>query len=527
MQWLRNFPFAPPVLSAALLIATLPPLGQWYLVFVALIPMYRYVHDARNYPYVFGAGVLFGLMLSGYVSAVTLFGFSWIEETYLFSQFVRLLMVPIVIVMGLVSGLIWMLFAYLQAWTRSPIERVLLFSSTFPLLELAVGAALLGLNYGSLVYAGMQVPAVRAFASLGGALLITFMVTFWNAALAEAIEGIIARRSLAHRFAPLALWAGVVSVWWLTFTTIHAPEDDTGTRSITIALVQDQTTDEDAAFGKMSNDGFSFPVLEEHLDDPRLEEADVIAYPFSPFVGVLSESVDNQRFNKEVIGADYAHFGDWAAEHVPESATLAIWHSTLAGGKYFNEFTYWSDGALTGVYRKRDLFPFFDYTPEWAQDMGLYTTPFDVTPGTSTPPLSMNGLALGGLVCSEIATPGPLRERAATMDIALSLGSEAMFQHALAREYSLMNAQLRAVEFNRPVVRANRTGPSGIFDARGASVLHYASGASGVALGTLRAATSPSETVYAQYENTPLLIGIGVFFGYILLRGRRRTEEVR
>src|SRR5574337_990879 len=101
-----------------------------------------------------------------------------------------------------------------------------------------------------------------------------------------------------------------------------------------------------------------------------------------------------------------------------------------------------------------------DYTPLWAQRLGLYSTPYDVTAGAPDNHASLDGISVGSLLCSELDQADLGRQTAATSSLIIAAGSEAMFVDDVASEFSVRAAQFRAAENHVPVVRGNMLGPS-------------------------------------------------------------------
>lgn len=529
MRLLRyNFhtPYLLPIVSALVLVLTLPPFNFWPLVFVALIPLYIFTFTETRLSYVFFGGIFFGLIYSSYISLVTLSSFTWLPEAHLFVNAVKLLSPIIAFVMAVTTALVWIFAVSLKQYTQNPVERALLFG-LFALVEWILGKMLFGFNYGSIAYAAGHFEVVRLAGSIGGAFLITFLVVVINAALAQAILSFTQKeKSVRVELSFMSLFVVCVLIGALALSKgFLIPRDDT--HSFSVAIIQNDAREESEAFGRVEDGRFAFPALETQLREIAETQSDVIIYPFSPWVGVLSDTINNSAFDREVIAIDFDTFGAWLREHVPSESVFVTWNTRLSDGDFLNELNYWKDGVLVDSYAKVKLFPFLDYTPMWSQDLGLYTTPYDATGGDNTAPLDIGGIAVGQLICSEVIGPASAHENSVGSNVLFSVGSEAMFSSSIASEINLQNARLRAVETGRPVVRANKFGPSAIIDRYGNIVNRLAFDETGILSGNVTTTNKEVKTIYERTSEYPFII---VLIGYTLflrLRDTQRTKRDR
>ncbi|MCX6788041.1 MAG: hypothetical protein NT108_02685 [Candidatus Kaiserbacteria bacterium] len=520
----ERFPYALPILSALALVLTLPPFNFWPIILAALVPLYLFIYREKDMYRIFTGVLFFGLIFSGYLSYITLFSFTWIPEAHLFSSLVKISAIPFVIFISIATALaICLLKTEKEGLT--PLERVILFG-IFAAIEWAVGKVFIGFNYGSLAYAATHIPALRFMASIGGTLLVTFMVVFGNAAFAEALRFLFQKKNRNRSFLiPLGVFSTIVglSVAYQYVSTTAT------TSSISIAIIQDTTRTENEAFGKVVNGSFQFPLLEKRVKEASAQHPDIIIYPFSPWIGALGDTLDNSRFTKDVIGMDVAVFSAWLAAHVPPETTLVTWDTHFTDGTYWNEINYWRNGALVGSYRKIKLFPFMDYTPQWAQRFGIYSLPYDGTAGTSTSPFGVGKVMIGSLVCSEVSRPDSAQENGKTADVLFAIGSEAMFTNSFPNEFNLLNAQLRATESGRMVIRANKFGPSAVIDTYGNIISELPYNQSGILFAKIPAQTERRVTLYSVVTEYPfliLLVGYAPFLWLLWLRKSKKFPWV-
>jgi apolipoprotein N-acyltransferase len=242
-------------------------------------------------------------------------------------------------------------------------------------------------------------------------------------------------------------------------------------------------------------------------------------YPFSPVEGALW-SDQKEVFNKKILVASQTSFNTWLEPLVPTSTTVMIWTTLFKQEQFYNEFEFIRGGVLADEYRKRDLFPFIDYTPQWAKRLGFYTTQIDLTPGSTTQLFSLSGVPVFGLLCSEVQQQNLARGDAGSASILISAGSEAVFVDDIASEFSLKAAQFRAAENNIPAVRANVLGPSAIIARDGSVIASMPRGAIGVVRGEV-AIYPPHPTLYTRFGNLLMVVFLCILFaiaGLIRLR---------
>jgi len=482
---LRERWWALPLLSSALLILSFHPFNLWALSFVALVPLYYFAagfgHTTLR---LFWGGFLVGSIFAFSLSYFTLLQFHWLPEARLFATLVHLLVVPITLLSGCTVGALTALWAkYL--YSPSPLLNALVGGALYTLAELVLSILFGGYYLAHLGYAALPVPGLRVFASVGGAGLLSFIVALCNGFIAGVlVDGRKAPFVLAR--AGAVLLCALIVVGTAEHLYLSAPS---AAGELKVAIVQAGKR-EDIVFGTQKAGVFTW------TETPRLGQAtgtpDLVIYPFSPVEGALYRGTP-EVFNKNVLAAGESEVGKLFANTT--HSTVLTWNNVYADGKFYNEYEVWQGGRVVSEYKKRALFPFMDYTPQWAQNIGLYSTPFDVVPGAAEGSLPFNDLTLGALMCSEIHDTALARSEARRAPAIIAVGSEAMFQDSVASAFSLRAAQARAAENNVPVVRANILGPSAIIDRSGAIVAMGKAGERTIVEGTLSLAPARS-TLY-------------------------------
>jgi len=485
---LRTYWFVLPALAGVLLILTFHPFDVWPLGFVALAPLYYFAGGFKHSrKVVFAGGLITGGLFSFFLSYYTIIQFHWLSEAYLFADLVHWLVVPITLVGGSICGLSMLLYRALRG--RSMLRNALLAAALYTAAEIALGFVFGGYYLGLLAYAATPLPWVLSLASVGGAHLVSFALAFVGGFIAEACIVWPNKRSIVR--AGGILVAGVVVVLVPTWIYLHRPL--AVERTLSIAVLQIGARDK-VVFGTEQKGVFAWPTATQLAHAAASTSPDLLIYPFSPVEGALYRA-QAPVFNKQVLVASEASVGRLLSTVTFASTTLMTWNNLYADGHFNNEYELWQGGKVVSEYKKRDLFAFMDYTPQWAQHIGLFSTPFDVVPGAPDNRLVLDGVSLGDLMCSELHSPALARSEVKRAPLIIAVGSEAMFQDDVASAFSLKAAQLRAAENDIPVVRGNILGPSGIIDRFGALEATAPAG-QGALIAAPVTLTAPRQTLY-------------------------------
>ena len=472
-HFFQRYPYSLSTLAAALLILTVPPVDLAAVVCIALVPLYIAILRAPTGSSVIVHGVIFGGVFSGYVTYVVLAGFHWFADAALFVWFMYGVGVMIVLVSTGISVawlyVVWRVFQrYRSAWVRIGMF------TTYALVDTALVAALYGFHYGSLQYA---VPALDSLVwAIGYVPVVVVIIGLVgvNACLAE----VMLRARAALVLASVAL-VGVLVAGPFT------PRIPMGTTAMTVAIIQDDERTEADIFGRVVDGEYTFPRLAAQVSEAAAAEPDVIVYPFNPWTGVMQEAGETVAFDRDVVAVTDEQFTSWVAQTVPDGVVFVTWYTVYRSGQFFNEIGYWYQGEQIGAYQKQALFPFFDYTPAWAQQIGLFSTPFDGSAGDGRVVTGPEGVRFGSLICSEVGSAPVVADMATRSDIVFAIGSEAMFSHEFPARYNYMVAHMHARTHAVPVVRATKLGPSGIFLPSGAVVAMRSYGDTGIVVGDI------------------------------------------
>lgn len=128
--------------------------------------------------------------------------------------------------------------------------------------------------------------------------------------------------------------------------------------------------------------------------------------------------------------------------------------------------------AKVGQYEKRHLVPFGEYMPmRKIIDLfsGLIEIPMsDLTSGAEDQPLPViKGVPVGASICYEAAIAREIRKSLPDARVFVNASNDSWFGDSFAPYQHLQMAQVRALEFGRPMLRATNTGVSALIDAQG------------------------------------------------------------
>ncbi|MEM9901463.1 MAG: apolipoprotein N-acyltransferase [Pseudomonadota bacterium] len=175
-------------------------------------------------------------------------------------------------------------------------------------------------------------------------------------------------------------------------------------------------------------------------------------------------------------------------------------------------------GAVTGLYDKHHLVPFGEYMPLAAlfERWGIFGLAANIAgsyargPGPQILDLGRTGRAMP-LICYEAIFARDIRAAPARPDWLMHVTNDAWFGQLSGPYQHLAQAQLRAVEFGLPVLRAANTGVSAVIDAHGQIRAELPLGTHGALDATLPPPLP--ETFYARYGAMPVTVALLLLAG--------------
>jgi apolipoprotein N-acyltransferase len=251
----------------------------------------------------------------------------------------------------------------------------------------------------------------------------------------------------------LVIWLTGAGFSWVTWTTPFE-------KPIKVSLVQGNIPQE----VKWSPDNLR-PTLQryEKLSLPVWGQSDIVIWPegaipiplqYTGHYLDLLNKIGKERNTAFITG-------------IPIKAT--------AKDGYYNAII--AIGAGKGVYLKRRLVPFGEYTPfsnvvrtlltSLNIPMSDFIPGINVTDVAVTDVINAKGVNIHAFVCYEIAFPEQVNTTRRDVNLLLTLSNDAWFGHSIAQAQHLQMARMRALELGRPVLFVSNDGITAIIGANG------------------------------------------------------------
>jgi apolipoprotein N-acyltransferase len=160
-------------------------------------------------------------------------------------------------------------------------------------------------------------------------------------------------------------------------------------------------------------------------------------------------------------------------------------------------------------YRKMHLVPFGEYMPLRGLLAWFYanlTIPMsDFSIGDALQPnIKVNGQSLGISICYEDAFARDVHRTLPDATLLVNISNDAWFGQSAAAEQHLQLAQMRAIEFARPMLRANNTGITAVIDEKGRVTQRLAPFTEGILEATVQG--RKGSTPYSAWGDLPILL---------------------
>ena len=192
------------------------------------------------------------------------------------------------------------------------------------------------------------------------------------------------------------------------------------------------------------------------------------------------------------------------------------------GGHYFNSLV--GIPETVGQHRKVHLVPFGEYTPlRPIVDLfaGMIDIPMsDLTPGTVAQPLPVvQGVKVGASICYEADFARDIRPTLPQAGFLVNVSNDSWFGNSFAPHQNLQMAQVRALEFGRPMVRATNTGVSAFINAQGQVTKRIGVDEQGILVGSVQ--PYAGDTPFFRLQSWPIIVFSTLLMGLVWLRRKR------
>ncbi|HEV7203686.1 MAG TPA: apolipoprotein N-acyltransferase [Jatrophihabitans sp.] len=497
------------VVGGVLGVVAFPRFGWWPAAFASVAALSvavdgRRVRTAAWLGYLYGCAFLLPLVqwTGIYVGPVP-----WLLLGFAFAAFFALLGAVLPLLARLPGGPLWVGAAWvLQEFLRDRIPFG-------------------GFPWGRLAFSQAESP-LRWFAALGGAPLVTFVVSVAGGGLAVAVREVRARRLRSGALGVAVLVAvpvvGAVLAWPL------GPAPDRAGRSETIAVIQGGLPDrglefEDRARQVLDNHVRQTLLLAERVRRGTVARPDLVLWPEN--------------------ASDVDPFQDTAAYQEIDAAVKAVGAPVLVGAilqgpgptHRRNVGILWSPTTGPGAqYVKRHPVPFAEYIPlrsiAEAVSSDAKNVTQDMVAGTGNGLLRGGPVPVGDVICFEVAYDDLVRSSvAAGAQLVVVQTNNATFGHTAETYQQLAMSQLRAVELGRTVVQVATTGKSAVIGPDGR--IRDSSGALFTAAVLVdrvpvRSVRTPATRVGAVPEYVLSLVALAGLVPVAALRRRERRPAV-
>jgi len=492
------------LLSAALLVCSLPSPDIGWLGWIALVPLMIACQGLRP----LRAGAL-GL-LCGIVASFGIYG--WLFEVPTFD-------LRHAVVLALYVGLYPAVWALGIAWL---VCRGVSFLLAGPILWVAVDylrahAGFLALPWGTLAQSQHHNLAILQVASLGGEYAVTFLVALGNAVLASLV---LQRERQA---AMIAVFVLALAHLWGGIVLYSSPPKST--IAVTVIQPNIQIAERKTEQGRRTN----LERLEQLTRQALSDHPSLIVWPESAIPGELRSDpalltrlqnlTDEIQVPLIVGAAQVEKFARGEAEVTISPRVFNTAHLLRPGER------------LVEPYRKRMLVPFAEYMPhsdvlhwpEW-----LVPRVSEMTPGEGVQLFKVTaGLTVGALICWENLFASLSRESVRDgAQLLVQLTNDVWFGHSAAPYQHNLMSVMRAVENRVPVLIASNTGPSQIIDQYGRVAASLpGTFVEGAATGTIH--IGGTSTWYATLGDTSILGVFVIWALYVAWRILSTPVEIR
>ena len=303
----------------------------------------------------------------------------------------------------------------------------------------------------------------------------------------------------------------IVGIWGAAFAFGRVTWTQSFGRPITVAVIQGAIPQNDKWLAE--NLKFTLDLYEKMSREAY--GTDLIVWP---------ESAAPVLFNDVVPYFDEVY--SEASAHGSALVTGAIREDR---GLYYNSVLALEPGAEgPGWYNKHHLVPFAEFFPvphfvrEWLRLMNLPYSDF-TRGGANQEPLVAAGQRIAAGVCYEDAYGSSQLHALETATLLVNVTNDAWFGKSSARYQHLQITRMRAMEADRPMIRAANNGVSAVIDGRGNVLVRAPEYEANVMRATVQPRTG--HTPYSWTGNWPsvcLALVFGLWSAYVRRRGISR-----
>tara|TARA_Y100000768_G_scaffold22821_1_gene15542 strand:- start:5590 stop:6861 length:1272 start_codon:yes stop_codon:yes gene_type:complete len=196
---------------------------------------------------------------------------------------------------------------------------------------------------------------------------------------------------------------------------------------------------------------------------------------------------------------------------------------TIDGNKVFNSMVFFSDQVQ--IYNKRKLVPFGEYTP-WYNTFIKLAESLDIPLSNiahgfdNQKDINFKDIKIVPIICFE-STFSNLINSNMPEEVIINVSNDSWFGKSLAPYQHLQISQIRALEFNRSLLRATNTGISAVINNNGQVIDHIPNDVEGIISGKI--SINKERSIYSQYGDMSILM---LLFLTLLVNGLVRLKKM-
>ena len=333
---------------------------------------------------------------------------------------------------------------------REHLRVTILLPILWVVFEWLRGTLFTGFAWLYLGYAGVDT-WLSAWATISGVSAVSFVFACIAGQLVYAYQG-----GKAARLRSMVIVGVLVSISW-GLQSIRWVEQSG--EALDVALVQ-----ADISLAEKWRPENREKLMRTYLAASRaIKQADLIVWPEASIPMILDEVPESYLSELRDLNASLV-FG--VVERDVSASAVNLYNSLVVLDAQNNS------SAPPQTYQKRHLVPFGEFFPLKPLLGWIFSTlniPMsDFTSGGRLQGnVSVNGIKMLPTICYEDAYPEDWRRQVAESHLILNISEDAWFGDSLAPHQRLQMARMRAIEFQRPVIRASNSGLSTVIDERG------------------------------------------------------------
>ncbi|MBZ9612909.1 apolipoprotein N-acyltransferase [Rheinheimera maricola] len=486
------------------------PYALWWLPLLTLALLALLISRAGSARQAALRGFSFGVGWFG-------MGISWVHVSI--DQFGGLPLAASLALMGLLVAYLALFPAFaswLTARLRQPAVLPLLFAASWTLAEWLRSCLLTGFPWLSMGYSQTSA-GLTDLAPLIGETGISFILVFAAGALAQVLQSV----SAIYRYGYLLL-AGAVFAISPSLSQFNGWQYSG--EQLSILLVQGNVKQELRWVPEQE-----WPTMLKYMDLTRPHfQTDLVIWPEAAIPRlepVADEFLAN--LDRAALYADTAVIAGILDYNVKSSEA---WNNLIVLGKrekHSSNGDYFYGHA--NRYSKHHLLPIGEFVPfeTWLRQLApIFDLPMSsFSRGAYVQPnLVANGFHLLPAICFEIAFPAQIRANMTSdTQLLLTVSNDAWFGDSIGPQQHLQIAQMRALEFGRPLLRATNNGVTATVDASGVISKRLPQFTAAVLQDQL--SLTSGQTPYARFGDWPLWLFssllLVLFAANALLRQRK------